>query len=106
MKIGRLIFVFFVGVVIAGCGSSGQEIDKDASAKAVVNAQMARQIFDAAGGKFEAVSETDRAKLREAYAGDEGVKKLWESMTNPPVGGGGPAGAPVPNTAGTITPGQ
>jgi hypothetical protein len=90
MKIRALIYMFFAGIIVAGCGASGQEIDKDASAKAVVNAQMARQIFDGAGGKFESVSEADKAKLKEAYGGDAGVEKLWASMTNPPVGGGAP----------------
>lgn len=96
MKIRALISICFAGIVIAGCGAAGQEIDKEASAKAVVNAQMARQIFDNAQGKFEAVSEADKAKLKEAYGGDEGVKKLWESMTHPPIGSGAPMppGAP------------
>ena len=97
MKIRSLINICFAGIVLAGCGASGQEIDKDASAKSVSNAQMARQIFDAAGGNFESVSEADKAKLKEAYNGDEGVKKLWESMKNPPIGGSAPQppGAPT-----------
>lgn len=97
MKIKALIISCLAGILVAGCGAAGQEIDKDASAKAVGNAQMARQIFDATGGKFEAVSEADKAKLKEAYGGEAGVQKLWASMTNPPVGGGSamPPGAPV-----------
>ncbi len=98
MKLSVVLSVIFASVLLFGCGSSVQEIDKDASAKAVNNAQMARQIFNAAGGKFDAVSEADKAKLKEAYGGDEGVKKLWDSMTNPPIGGGAPTppGAPAP----------
>ncbi len=99
MKIRALIYTLFAGIIVAGCGASGQEIDKEASAKAVDNAKMARSIFDAAGGKYEAVSEPDKEKLKAAYNGEEGVKKLWESMTNPPIGGGAGSGAPLPGAA-------
>lgn len=101
MKIRTLIYTCFAGIVVAGCGASGQEIDKEASAKAVDNAKTARSIFDAAGGKYEAVSEADKEKLKAAYNGEEGVKKLWDSMTNPPIGvGGAGTGAPLPAAAG------
>jgi hypothetical protein len=92
-----LVFVF-TALTVTGCGAGPQEVDQNYVKQSTDNAKLARSIFDANQGKWDAVSPDDKKKLSDAYGSETAAKKVWDTMANPPMGGGPPAsaGAPLP----------
>lgn len=86
-----LVLVLVAAIALGGCSSGPQPIDQDFVKKSTENAKSLRSVFDAAGGDYTKIPESEKTKLIELYQSEDNLKKVWETMKNPPIGG-----APVP----------
>ncbi|MBS1704099.1 MAG: hypothetical protein JST12_20720 [Armatimonadetes bacterium] len=94
MTFKQLFTGISIAFVLAGCSAGPQEVAKADIQKATDNAKVVRSIYDKAQGKFDNVDEADKKKLVEIYKSEEGARKAFDLITNPP---GGLPGAPAPN---------
>jgi hypothetical protein len=86
-----VIGIALVGVISMGCGSATQEVDQNYVQKSTDNAKLARSLFDAKGGTWEALDADSKKKMTDAYGTEQAAKTVWDSMANPPIGGGAPS---------------
>lgn len=94
MTLKSLISTCGITLVLVGCGAGPQPEAKDEMNLAFENAKVTRAIYDSSGGDYQKVSEADKKKLIDLYKSDEGARKVFESIKNPPAGLGG--SAPLP----------
>jgi hypothetical protein len=88
-----MILTFAAALSIGGCSAGPQPLAKEEMQKSFDNAKVVRGIYDANGGNYETLSEGDKKTLIDIYKSDEGVKKAFEAMKNPP---GGMGSSPMP----------
>lgn len=93
MTIKAVILTILATYSIVGCGAGPQPLAKEEMQKSFDNAKVVKGIFDANGGNYETVSEGDKKTLIEIYRSEDGIKKAFEAMKNPP---GGSGSAPLP----------
>ncbi len=93
MTIKAVVLTILATCSIVGCGTGPQPLAKEEMQKSFDNAKVVKGIFDANGGNYETVSEGDKKTLLEIYKSEDGIKKAFEAMRNPP---GGSGSAPLP----------
>ena len=95
MTFKQTISVIFVAFALVGCSAGPQQIDLQASKQATDSAVHVRAIYDAAGGDYDKVPESDKKFLVERFTSDKKAREAFDKIKNPP---GGVPGAPPVNT--------
>lgn len=97
----KTVVVAFFLVLMGAWALSGCAPDPTPEGAAAIMsvdaAKETRQIFDRAGGNWDALTPADKARLIELNNTEEQAQQTWELMKNPP--GATPSG--IPNAAGT-----
>ncbi len=88
------LLISFIAAVLAGCGAGPQPMATADMNKSFEANTKVRAIFDAAGGDFEKVSESDKKFLVERFKSEEKAKEAFEAIKHPPGGMPGAPGAP------------
>ena len=97
MTLKYLISILAVASTLVGCSSGPQNFASGEIEHATDNAKVVREIYVSSKGDITKVSPTDKAKLLEILKSEEGIKKSFRLMKNPPIGGGG--APPIPPQA-------
>ena len=69
--------------LLEGCSSDGGKPQSIASEARVNEIVQMRDIYDKAGGKWDSLSEEDKATYTRLAGGDEKAKQMWTNMGNP-----------------------
>ena len=69
--------------LLAGCSSDGGKPQSIASEARVNEIVQMRDIYDKVGGKWESLSEEDKATYTRLAGGEAKAKELWTNMGNP-----------------------
>lgn len=72
-----------VGLVTVGCQSDPGKPESIASEARVQEIVQMRTIFDRAGGKWDAMTEADKAEYIRLAGDEEKAKSMWETMSTP-----------------------
>jgi hypothetical protein len=89
----KYIFAFVVALLAIGCGEPGP--DPKVETSRVEAARELRTIFDRAGGRWEALSEADKATVLKQFQGNEAnAKQMWSMMVSKGQGADTRTGAP------------
>lgn len=81
-------------LLLGGCSAGPQPVDTDVVQKNADANTRVKSIYDAAGGDFDKVPDGDKKFLIDRYKNEEGARKAFDLIKNPP---GGLPGAPSPN---------
>ena len=92
MTLKLTILALSLTAFLTGCGAGPQPMATQEMKQSLDNAVVVRQIYDASGGDFDKVPESDKKKLIERFKNEDGAKKAFAAIKNGP--NSGPPAAP------------
>ena len=86
MTIKQVLTVTVLTSILAGCGAGPQSVDTEVTQKNTDANKRVRAIFDASGGDFDKVPDTDKKFLIERFKTEKDAREGFELIKHPPGG--------------------